>query len=165
MFSADRSPQRPAPLPHTSLSERTQTSEVSPQDVDLAAERVLAVVDAACESAAGLLAQLDAALASSLALLSAEPEVAHCLVCRSAEKPTVAAQRAFEAACAARLRAAAERAGAVIDRLPFIERYLIAAVQSKVTHCLRENEMSLLPDLVPDLRDFIFAMYSEIGAD
>ncbi|MFL5833842.1 MAG: hypothetical protein ACJ76B_07665 [Solirubrobacterales bacterium] len=145
------------------MSDWTHTSKISPQDVDLAAERVLAVVDAACESAAGFLAQLDAALDSSLALLAAEPEVAQRLVCRSSEKPTAAAQRAFDAACAARLRAAADRAGARSDRPQFVERYLIAAVQFKVTHCLREDEMSLLPDEVADLRDFIFANYSEPG--
>jgi hypothetical protein len=143
------------------MNDPTHARAFAPQDVDLAAERLLDTVDSACEAAPGFPAQVEASLDSAFALLAAEPDLAHYLVARSADNAINDAQRAFGAACAARLRAAGERAGTPSDRPSFTERFLVAALQFEVSRCLDYEELDRLRERVADLRAFILAYYSE----
>jgi hypothetical protein len=139
------------------------TELISPLDVDLSAERLLGAIDAACEPAAGFTAQLDAGLGAALALFAAEPALIHSLTARPVSKPVLARQLSCREACAARLRAAAERTPDLEGHPPFVEPFLVAAIQFQLTRALGEGETDRLPESGPDLRNFILAYYADPG--
>jgi hypothetical protein len=137
------------------------TQAAAPHEVDLAAGRLLSAIDASCDPVASFPQQLEAALEAALELFAAEPDLVHDLVIRLEPEPIRVRQRCFSDACATRLRAASERFAARIESPPFVETFLIAAVQFEVSRSLHEDELSRLPERVPDLRDFILTYYAE----
>jgi hypothetical protein len=134
---------------------------IAPLDVDLAAERLLGAIEAGCESSPAFPAQVDAALAAALALFAAEPDLIRVLTARPVPKPVLARQLSCRKTCAARLRAAAERTTGFEQHPPFVEPFLVAAVQFQLTRAVGEGETDRLPESHPDLRDFILAYYGD----
>ncbi|HEX3361276.1 MAG TPA: hypothetical protein VHS74_09825 [Solirubrobacterales bacterium] len=143
------------------MTEPADSPAISLPEVDLAAERLLNVIDAACESAVDFPDQLDAALGAILALFAAEPELIRALTDRSVPELVLDRQRRCRKSCVARLRAAADRAADIEARPLAVEPFLVASVQFQVSRALRDGETHLLPESRRDLRDFLLVYYRE----
>jgi hypothetical protein len=137
---------------------------ITPLDVDRAAERLLSAIDAGCRSSPDFPGQLDAALGAALALFAAEPALIRSLIAWPDSERVLARQISCRKTCASRLRAAAERTIGLEEHPPFVEPFLVAAVQFQLTRSLGEGETDRLPECRPDLRDFILAYYGDQAA-
>jgi hypothetical protein len=156
---------KPVPLP-LFVNESADIQAIAPSDVDLAADRLLGTIDAACQSADCFPGRLDAALGAALARIASEPDLIAMLTRLDAPAPVRVLQRSVWDSCATRLRAAAEHSGVQCagghnEEPLFVEKFLVAAVWFEVSRALHDDKTDLLPERAGDLRAFILIYYSD----
>jgi hypothetical protein len=134
---------------------------VSAAAYDRGAERLLGAIALACDSRAGFAEQVDAALSAGLALFAAEPDLARLLVPRpyGGGEEALLAHRRWRGRYADLLRRAVEKAPEAAGHPPFLEPTLIGGVYFQISRLLLDDRAEQLPDLLPDLREFLLVYY------
>jgi hypothetical protein len=125
-----------------------------------AAERVRAAIAVALEPGAGFAERVEAALREALALLAAEPALAHLLVVRpfAGDAAALACYERWQRRCAEALREAAALDLDAYEHPPFFEPALVSDLCAQVARQLGADP-GRLDDLAPGLLELVHACY------
>jgi hypothetical protein len=134
---------------------------VSAAAYDLGAERLLGAIALACDPHTPFAEQVEAALGAALALFAAEPDLARLLVPRpyGGGEEALRSHRRWRERYADLLRRAVERAPEAAGHPRFLEPTLIGGVYFQIARYLLDGRAEELPNLLPDLREFLLVYY------
>jgi len=140
--------------------ESSPRASVLAASYERAAERVRAAVVVALEPGAGFSTQVEEALGSALALLAAEPALAHLLVVRpfAGDAEALACYERWQRRCAEALRAAAAEDPYAYEHPSFFEPALVSDVCAQLARQLGADP-ARLEDLLPGLLELVRACY------
>ena len=134
---------------------------VSAAAYDRGAERLLGAIALACDPNTPFAEQIEAGLGATLSLFAAEPDLARLLVPRpyGGGEEALLAHRHWRNRYADLLRHAAEKAPEAGAHPPFLEPTLLGGVYFQISRYLLDGRTEQLPDLLPDLREFLLVYY------
>jgi hypothetical protein len=134
---------------------------IAPIDVDLAGQRLLMDVSAACEASATFPEQVVAALHTALECFSAQSDLRCLLLAPGASADLAKRQIHWQQVFAARLRAAAKRRAGTQAPPMFLESTLMVNVGAQIGDWLAAGDLQPLGARVVTLAELILTYYPE----
>lgn len=138
---------------------------IAPIDVDLAGQRLLMEMDAACEACATFSERVVAALRTALERFAAQSDLRCLLFAPGDSAPLAQRQIHWQEIFATRLRAAARLRAGVPAPPMFLERTLMISVGAQISDWLAAGELRPLGARVAALAELILTSYPEPAAD
>ncbi len=134
---------------------------VSAVAYDRGAERLLGAIALACDPRAGFAEQVEAALGVTLTLFVAEPDLARLLALPpfGGDEQVMRCRQRWLRRYGALLRRAAAGQPKAAAHPPLLEPTLIGGIYFQIARYLLEGRDEQLPDLLPDLREFLLVYY------
>jgi hypothetical protein len=130
--------------------------------LDAGAGRLLEAIASACDSEVTFVARLQAALASALTFLAAEPALARLLAFRPYADPgALRARQIWLERYGAQLRRAAAADPSTSVNPPFVEPAILGGVAFSISRRLRSGGAEQLPGLLPEIFGYLLSFYFE----
>ena len=128
--------------------------------LDAGAGRLLEAIASACDCEMTFVARLQAALASALAFLAAEPALARLLARRPyTDAEAMRARQAWLERYGVRLRRAAASDPSTSVNPPFVEPAILSGVAFSISRRLQSSGAEQLPSLLPEILGYLLSYY------